>query len=399
METGALLGEHEQKLSILRLKEHLNQLVNCCSALHQRTGALLPQEENESCIKVLKSSSLGREAVRVWNQLDWNDLRSVKEAGRFAQTLKLLNSLILDLRGSDSSEYSRMILDDIRNLFPKTENIHIPQLRSWYEESLKPPLTWNIELIDIYLQRSELAKAANTSESLGQWLAPLVIVVEQQHSALLKGISIPLQAAMESPSTLTDLRQKLTDSMQQLNNMLDQLSSPDPDIQLFADVSGLVQNDYEFYYPLSRNWAGTPVSSSLNQIIVNLSLIMFNVETQQSQFSTSQRFSNYYRELLQVTDKYIALLRNVTSDLERLLTPRNLTRIWKGMDIRVEHVVLKTGCDFPAQYAHLLDKYQVETIISDSETRILHEEGDLFVIRVDNLIEEEMPYLTVSMKG
>jgi hypothetical protein len=57
------------------------------------------------------------------------------------------------------------------------------------------------------------------------------------------------------------------------------------------------------------------------------------------------------------------------------------------------------GNQFPEEFVNLLDRYQVETRIAEQDRTILHAEGDLFIIKVDELSEEEIPYLIVGMKG
>jgi len=70
------------------------------------------------------------------------------------------------------------------------------------------------------------------------------------------------------------------------------------------------------------------------------------------------------------------------------------------MHIRVERIAMEKGKPFPTDYLYLLDKYQVETRITEDKTNtILHEEGDIFIIKVDDLLEEDLPYLVVSQRA
>jgi len=96
---------------------------------------------------------------------------------------------------------------------------------------------------------------------------------------------------------------------------------------------------------------------------------------------------------------YIDLLVNIKVDLERLLAPRNISRFWKNHGVRTERIYLEKGQPFPAEYVSLLEEHKVDIHPGDYEQPvILHEEGDLFIIRVDNYVEVEMPPLTIGWR-
>ena len=106
--------------------------------------------------------------------------------------------------------------------------------------------------------------------------------------------------------------------------------------------------------------------------------------------------------IVNMLDNYLDLLSNIRGDLERILAPRNISRAWKEVNIRVDRVPLQKGQVFPQDYLYLLDKHLVETHLyqnGQEDNLILHEEGDIFIIRVDELLEEEVPYLVIAQKG
>ncbi|MDD3272177.1 MAG: hypothetical protein PHR04_08800, partial [Syntrophomonadaceae bacterium] len=106
--------------------------------------------------------------------------------------------------------------------------------------------------------------------------------------------------------------------------------------------------------------------------------------------------------IVNMLDNYLNLLANIRADLERILAPRNISRAWKEVNVKVDRVPLQKGQVFPLDYLYLLDKHLVETRLcqdGQEDNLILHEEGDLFIIRVDELLEEEMPYLVIAQKG
>jgi len=99
-------------------------------------------------------------------------------------------------------------------------------------------------------------------------------------------------------------------------------------------------------------------------------------------------------------DAHFELMENIRSDLQRLLAPRNISRTWKDIRIRIDHIPLHKGKLFPVNYQYLLDKYAVETRITKQDNNlILHEEGDIFIIKVEDKTEEEIPYIIISQRG
>lgn len=401
IEAPRLNLERNQRVLTLQERDKLEQLLNRLQLVHKLVVQALGLRAKEAYADAITSSSLSREAARVWSKLDSANLQVVNDANHVYQALNLMVILTDDLSQSSSLEDAVAILNDIREWFNKIENIHTSPLRSWFDDGLKPSLLWNMELMDMYLHQQQLNLAVTTGRGLQQWLSPLTIVLQQQQMLLTDGslLAPALPCQEVTPAWLANLEQRLIRSEQNTETLLTQLASPAAEDRdsIFDHIE--LQNDYDYYYDLIHDCPDLSIGSFLNQICLNLCLIISEMETARDQQNACQHISGYYRGIIEWIDRYSHLLSNISSDLERLLAPRNLTRIWKGMDIRIEHLALKKGGTFPADYAHLLDQHQVETRISDRDFSILHEEGDLFIIRVDDLVEEEMPYIIISMKG
>lgn len=120
------------------------------------------------------------------------------------------------------------------------------------------------------------------------------------------------------------------------------------------------------------------------------------LETQHSQAAQTYDRLNLIGQMLA---SYCTLITDIKADLERMLAPRNLSRTWKDLRVKVERVALEKDRYFPHDYLDLLNKYRVETRISEQPDNIvLYEEGDIFIIKVEDLCEEEVPYLVVSQQ-
>ena len=394
LETCQIISGRSQKVRRLQLLNRLEQLLNSLHAVHKMVAPTMQLWNNAAYTSAMTSSGLSREAARVWDMIDPDNPQMVTEANRLYQTLHIIVNLTADFSPSVSLENARDILDNIKesNRLP---GIGTSIVHSWWEDSLRPSLTWNIELMDLYLQQGQVAEAAVAARSLQKWLEPLVTVLKQQQSLLAKGVRpAPFYSGKDfSIARLAKLEQKLTESEQDIAQRIADLASPTSYAwdNIYDDLSELLPNEYEYYQALNHN--------ALTQVCLNIFLIITGLDSDRLQQNAVSQLSGYYQEILDWNATYYNLLKNISSDLERLLAPRNLTRIWKGMDIRVEQMELKVGNQFPEEFVNLLDRYQVETRIAEQDRTILHAEGDLFIIKVDELSEEEIPYLIVGMKG
>jgi hypothetical protein len=70
------------------------------------------------------------------------------------------------------------------------------------------------------------------------------------------------------------------------------------------------------------------------------------------------------------------------------------------MNLQIKHIPLKVGELFPPDYLYLADKIPFETRKADaSPNLILHEEGDIFIINLDELEDDLIPNFVLAEKG
>ncbi|MCX5779782.1 MAG: hypothetical protein NTV45_02965, partial [Firmicutes bacterium] len=99
-------------------------------------------------------------------------------------------------------------------------------------------------------------------------------------------------------------------------------------------------------------------------------------------------------------DSYLELLQSIQEELMRLLSPHHLKIIFMDMDIRVEHLAIAAGASFPGTHHNLIDEVLVKTQVGpEPEGRILSTAGDIFIIRLDDLEEREIPAIIIAKKG
>jgi hypothetical protein len=204
---------------------------------------------------------------------------------------------------------------------------------------------------------------------------------------------------------ITKMEKHTAEALTAINHMFKELvPASDPDFVYFnSQAQQIIKQFYSLFYKFANNQniknSGL-LYSSLTRVTTDLMLLEGKTELLSNKHDHGQIISSKYLALVNMLDSYLNLLANTRADLERLLAPRNLSRIWKDLNIRIERLPLEKGQVFPCDYQYILDKCAVETRITDDlNMTVLHEEGDIFIIHVDEIVEEEIPYIIVSMKG
>lgn len=391
--------DYHQQVVAVQIGEMLEQLRESLHRLRESVQPALAISQDSAYAAALASSSLSREVYRVLAGLDSGNLHIARETSQLVQAIKLFLLAAGEFTQLTAVAEGFSLLQQMAAQLNKLDSLSAPSLHALCQDRLSPFIRCNLQLIELYLQSTHLEKAAAAANDLHHWLAPLEIVFERKQFLQTDTMfpSLPVEA-----QSIAELDQKLSQSIQSTDALMAEVSSPPgADLgEVLNRIASTVQNDYPYYYQWSSQ-AGTilPAFPHLNRVCLDLFLLAAKLEAVRDQQEACRLLAAHYQEMYDWVDKYLHLLHNISADLERLLAPRNLTRIWKGMDIRVEHVVLEEGRPFPTAYLHLLDKHQVEVRLSDSDATILQAEGDIFIIRVDDLLEEEMPYLATSMKG
>lgn len=133
----------------------------------------------------------------------------------------------------------------------------------------------------------------------------------------------------------------------------------------------------------------TALETLMDERVPKGAVVVMDIETRQ--------ILEQYLQVYNMIQSYLEMLTNIKVDLERLLAPRNISRFWKNHRVRIERIYLEKGHPFPADYGHLLEEHKVDIRPGDHEyPMVLYEEGDLFIIRVDNHTEYEVPPLIIG---
>lgn len=282
-----------------------------------------------------------------------------------------------------------------------------PSLMRFYEGQFKRQYLMYTSLMEAGIDRGQTKQVQEMASQFEAWLERLVVVLDRgvrfasQHGTELLHSAHYMSGI--SPTQIDLLHKSAGDIQQDLKNLVADLSSSqDADIAYFLERSGeTVKKALERLEPYKSSPALRlpPLAIHMERVLLELSFLSARIEMLALKQFHSGQVLDQYLQVYNMIQSYLDLLVNIRVDLERILAPRNISRVWKNHEVRTERIALEKGHPFPAEYTFLLDQHQVETRCGSYEYPVvLYEEGDLFVIRVDQKTEYELPYLIIGRR-
>ena len=294
------------------------------------------------------------------------------------------------------------------NASEKVLTRQVPQsLRSFYEGRFKRQYLMYTSLMEAGIDGNNMHQVQEVARQFEAWIERLNLVLDRGVRFASRHGTELLHSAhyiKGHPHVQIDrLHKETLDISQDIQQLVDDLSvSEEADATYFLDrTSEVVKSALVRLEPFKESPALRLPSLALylERVILELSFLKAQSELLAHKQLYSGQILEQYLQVYQMIQSYIDLLVNIKVDLERLLAPRNISRFWKNHGVRTERIYLEKGQPFPAEYVSLLEEYKVDIHPGDYEQPvILHEEGDLFIIREDNYVEVEMPPLTIGWR-
>ncbi len=270
-----------------------------------------------------------------------------------------------------------------------------------------------IELISLNNELNRLDKVRHIAKDYQFLIFNFIIVIEKSLDFLESNFSIHSQDLLENsgaiinltPNSLVRLNQNIAEAQTSLEAFQnDILKLGEPDFAYLAKiVTGFLDDYQDLFIRLAEHenlMLVTPIAKQLN--LTNLEFIDLGryLQALQEKYAFAESMENKYLDLINILDSYISYTNNTRGDLERIMAPRNLSRVWKGFNVKAERIPLEVGKVVPSEYADILAQANIKRKVSHLDTdTILHEEGDMFIITVDDETIYEIPALTLAQKG
>ncbi len=353
-----------------------------------------------------------RVLLRLISSLDTDKPRLMDKYKRLMMQLHQCRSLLRHLRQNKYSgnEISRELSKHIKEDFPLLlKELAAANLLPFYEKTLQKRITMYVDLLELHIRLKQETQISAAARDFEDYLEDFLTLADKA-SLYRSEKNVDL---LDSAALIAEIKQEdienwkdgISSIFNSLNNLVNELpESGEADYSYFSKKTREILNkahpllNSSIKERVSQNIP--PLGAVLNRVHMELSLLQAKIDFLDEKYLHSSTVLQSFLSIVNTVDAQLNFLANIKADLERLLAPRNIARVWKDMHIRVERIAMEKGKPFPTDYLYLLDKYQVETRISEDKTNtILHEEGDIFIIKVDDLLEEDLPYLVVSQRA
>ncbi len=408
-DTGQALLDisREQDYRTVELLYTLKQLENDFSNLEAVISRIKTWLKDGELLFLLQTHPAAIPAVQMVYSLDRNNPLQADALNRLLVYLTSPIKTLSRLQPRQDSKQVTGIIEEIRNRAPVFSQIPETEvLINFYEVQVKSRISLYVDAIQLGLVSEQSELLNRNIRDLENFLTGLITLIEKAvlYIPVLSGTTSLNNILINRVNKLHDDTSNILKAIISITSELS--GSGDPD---FAYFSTKVQDILQPARALVKNGIAVKeftcfpeLSTGLNRAELQLSLLTARIDLLNQKQEHHNEVLKHLLTIVNMLDNYLNLLANIRGDLERILAPRNISRTWKEVNIKVDRIPLQKGQVFPPEYRYLLDKHLVEThLCQDSEENnlILHEEGDIFIIRVDELLEEEIPYLVIAQKG
>ncbi len=269
------------------------------------------------------------------------------------------------------------------------------------------------ELISAYNELNKLDKIQSLAQEYENIISSFLIILDKGLDFLAQNYSRMAEDLLSNSFALIDLSRHsllaLNHNISAAKTTLDRIHDNirqmgEPDFAYLAKIADNLLNDYQAKFQQflqNEDLMQVPLlAKQLNMVNLECSLLDRELNSLKEKHDFSKLLEGKYLGLINILDSYLSFISNTRGDLERILAPRNLSRVWKGFNVKVERLPLEVGKIFPAPYAAILEEVKIDRQISTLDTNtILHEEGDIFIITIDHMSVYEIPPFTLAQKG
>lgn len=411
----------EALLAISRQQDHrsaellgtLNQLHEGFFRLEELTAKILSWLQDQDAPPVWQKHPAALAILQLLPSLDRDDPVVGDALNRLLVYLDYLAKSLVRLRHcQDDKKQIRGLLGEMMDKRPDflsaAEVTGLKVLSDFYKVHIEAETGLYLNVLSLSSDSGEATLFNRSLLAFENWVGGLIRLIEKAASGYSPVICADANLNYSlNAEFMKDLNRDIRDGVEAIARLKQDLSDAgEPDLDYFA------RRTWESLQPLLlrlKEARHSPISVSFPELAACLSRLEAESSLWSIRIDLLKQKQEHHNEVLQqfltiidMLDQHLDLLANIRADLERILAPRNISRTWKETAVKVERIPLEKGQVFPSDYLYLLDKHLVETRMGnkgEEANQILHEEGDVFIIRVDELVEEEMPYLLVAQKG
>lgn len=368
--------------------------------------------EDDKLLTALKQYPAHAAAALLFQDWKPDNSKKLRDFNRLLATWQLGVKLLGKFQAgpaADRESFSALI-DELRKIDTGWDNRKVPSpVRTWYQQYIQKSYRLHLDALSLSGEKKERRNTARTAIQFSDWLNSWLIVIEQclvyetrGWDHLIRQLTHLNQVDM---NYLQELDKYATKFVQSVGALIESLAASSQ-----ADYHNHSQQGTELLSSAGQYWQQQLEGSLRSRLMVlapqveqlknQTGLMEDRIELMDEQKEFYDYAGRQYQAMVASLDSYLELLYETSEELKRIWSPHNSKNIFQDMDLKIEHIAITVGSQFPPQYNHLIDAGIVSSQPADApEGRVLYEEGDIFVIHLDKLTETEVPKIVVAKKG
>ncbi|PKM77262.1 MAG: hypothetical protein CVU90_08120 [Firmicutes bacterium HGW-Firmicutes-15] len=399
-------GNDERSVELLYI---LKELTNDWTDFRDLLSKLQTLLEDKKLLAALNQYPAHAAVANLINGWEPGNIKADRDLNRLMAGWQLAIKLLVKLQENQSptKEATRTLKIELEKIDVSWDNRKVtPDLRSWYKQYIQKTFSFYMELINLYGEKNDLKHTIQVAGQFEDWLKALLYLLEQ--SLLLKSrgdgeitANTFLLTRMDKDYVrdLASYSSRILPSLEDLTNTLS--SSSQADYQYHSQRSSqLLAEAYHFLKLQVDNnvkTQGILLAAKMERLKDQVALQESRIDLLNEKAEHSLQTSQNFQLVFEMLESYLELLLDMQKELEKTLSPRNIKLNFQDMNLQIKHIPLNVGELFPPDYLYLTDKTPFETQEIDAPpTQILYEEGDIFIINMDDLQEELIPKVILS---
>lgn len=409
-ETQALIsdyskGSEERNVSLLYYLKELSGNWNFFLTLLRNMQIMLKDDIFISALKKYPAQAVAAGPIVSWNP---ESTRETRDFNRLLAAWKLSARLLTKLQDDPTS--AREPIPELIQADLNWDNRKVPPvIRTWYQQYIQPTYRLYLDSLSLYAEKRDSRRLSQQAGQFRDWLDSLLIIIEQ-------GITYKAQGFAELACQPAGIGGFAIEYLQGMENYTSRwLQSIDELIQSLSSSSRADYQNHSQRAAALLNLSGERLREQLeNGLIPRPSILIGALELLKRQNDymemgiellndKEEHAVNARRQcstILETLDSYLDLLARIKDQLNLMLSPRQIKNTFSDIDLKIEHVSINPGANFPSSYDYLINEQLIETSPSDApKGQILYDEGDIFVFTLDESIVCEIPKIIVAEKG
>ena len=406
--TASLKGNDVRSVDLLFILKELANSWNSFLTVLRNVKFLMEDKKLLSALNEYPVHALISNFIYRWEP---ENSKALRELNRLMAGWQLAVQKLIKLQETQTSKESYgVVLYDLEEIDNSWDNRKVPAtLRSWYKQYVQKTFHLYLDGMNLYKDKNDRRRSVQAAGQFENWLSSLLYIMEQSLLYKSRGWGDLISKADLLNGIDDDYLKELINYsariLQTLEELINSLSgSTQANYKNHSQRAGQILTENYQYLKLQRDnnicSRAILLEPELERLINQITLLESRLELLDDKEEFSVQVSQQYQLIVDSLDSSLDLLIAIREELEQTMAPRNIKRNFQNIDIKIDHIAIAEGALFPSDYYSLMEKMGIETQeAAVPEGQVLYEEGDIFIIHIDELEEAEIPKIIIAKKG